>query len=186
MLGGVRLPWCGNPSCRQRCSSRNRLEVQIGSECGGFGERTSSPRRGRSREQSNEDASIAGLLQAGTRFSVAVNPAHVEAGVLACPAAKISRFHDVPSQKRNRTAISTPFRRPVSPAVVKPHRAEMAVVLLAAVGTVQMPPVGTARRIAPRDRNVAPAGTGNQEHLRRGRSLCGTRFRICRRLRHGS
>src|SRR5882672_2416340 len=34
MPGGVLLPWCENPSCRQRCSSRDRLEGPNLSECG--------------------------------------------------------------------------------------------------------------------------------------------------------
>src|SRR5258708_39057746 len=62
----------------------------------------------------------------------------------------------------------------------------MPVVVLPAVGTVQVPPVWPWRRIASRDGNVAAAGTGDQEHLRMFLSLCRNRFRICRRICHGN
>ena len=61
----------------------------------------------------------------------------------------------------------------------------MAVMLFAAVRTVQVPAPGSSRRVTARDRNVAAAGTGDQEHL--GSCSCwrGTRFGNGRRLGHG-
>jgi len=62
-----------NENVLHAIASRVRISLSVG----GFGERRSSPRRGRSCGQSNEEASIAGLSGAGARFSAAVRPAHV-------------------------------------------------------------------------------------------------------------
>jgi len=49
--------------------TRSPRGYEIGLSVGGFGERKSSPRRGRSCGQSNEEASIAGPLRTGRTFS---------------------------------------------------------------------------------------------------------------------
>jgi hypothetical protein len=184
----------------------------LGLSVGGFGERDSPLNGGRSREQSNEEASIAGPLRACGEFGAARFPDEIESNwrpKIACAAHAIMcctcRFLgagiapslrcEVEVHRRARridrrvaSALfqeSTAFRCPVSATVVEAHRAEMAVVLLPAVGTVQVASVRPARRVATRDRNVAAAGAGNQKHLRRCLNLGGTRFRSCRGLGHG-
>ena len=60
----------------------------------------------------------------------------------------------------------------------------MTVMLFAAVGTVQVPAPRSPRRVTSRDRNVAAAGTGDEEHLGSGSCWRGTRLRNWRRLSH--